>query len=72
MDILVDWVCEFKYIVCMGCIYGIYVELIIFGLKLVCWYLEMKWNQECFEYVVKGVEVGKIFGVVGIFVEVDL
>lgn len=56
----------------MGWIYGVYVELIIFGLKIVWWYFEINWDIECFEYVVVGVEVGKISGVVGIFVNILL
>lgn len=62
---------EYKYIVIMGCIYGVYVEFIIFGLKFVLWYEEMKCNLECFNFVVDGVEFGKIFGVVGMYVNID-
>lgn len=72
MEIVGVKVKEYKYMVMMGRMYGVYVELIIFGLKLVLWYFEMKCNIECFEYVVKGVEVGKISGVVGIFVNILL
>lgn len=72
IEIIGEKVKEYKYIVMMGWIYGVYVELIIFGLKFVIWYLEMKWNIEWFEYVVKGVEVGKILGVVGMFVNILL
>lgn len=72
INIIVDKVKEYKFIIMMGCIYGVYVEFIIFGLKLVIWYSEMKCNIECFEYAAVGVEVGKIFGVVGNFVNILL
>lgn len=49
VDIIKEKVKEYKYIVMMGCIYGVYVEFIIFGLKFVFWYEEMKWNFECFK-----------------------
>lgn len=54
----------------MGCIYGVYVEFIIFGVKMVFWYIEMKCNFKCFKEVCKEIEVGKMSGVVGIFVNI--
>lgn len=72
VDIIKEKVKEYKYMVMMGCIYGVYVELMIFGLKFVLWYEEMKCNFECFKQVKEGIEVGKFFGVVGIYVNIDL
>lgn len=57
--------------VMMGCMYGVYVELMIFGLKMGLWYEEMKCNLECLKCVVVEVEFGKMLGVVGMFVNID-
>lgn len=62
---------EYKDIVCIGCSYGIYVELIMMGLIFVCFYVEMDCNCICLVVVCEEVVIGVIFGVVGIFVNID-
>lgn len=63
---------EYKYIVCIGCLYGIYVELIMMGLKFVCFYVEFVCNWVCFVVVCDEIFICVIFGVIGMFVNVDL
>lgn len=70
--VLKKCVLEYKNIVCVGCSYGIYVELIIMGLIFVCFYVEMDCNKVCLIVVCEEVVIGVIFGVVGIFVNIDL
>ncbi len=59
---------EFKATPCIGRTHGIHADITSFGLKWALWYDELKRNYERFLLAAAQVEVGKISGAVGNFV----
>lgn len=61
-DVLVDVLCElvwvYKGIEMIGCFYVIYGELIIFGFKVVGWFVEIECNWLCLKCFEQDVVVG--------------
>lgn len=62
------FVMEYKYIVCIGRIYGQYVVFIIYGMKFVIWLDEVQRYIDRINQFKERVFVGQMSGVVGIMV----
>ena len=63
---------EHKYTYQIGRTHGIHAEITTFGYKMLLWYEEISRNIERFDSACKGVEVGKISGAVGNFINIPL
>ncbi len=68
LEVLKQRSLEFKSTPCIGRTHGIHADVTSFGLKWALWYDELKRNYERFLIAAKQVEVGKISGAVGNFV----
>lgn len=61
---------NYKYTLMMGRTHGVHAEPTTFGVKMALWYTEMKRNLKRFKEVRKEIEVGKMSGAVGTFVNI--
>lgn len=68
LNILKSKAIEHKFTPIMGRTHGVHAEITSLGLKFLLWYDEMKRNLIRFKLVTKEIEVGKISGAVGNFV----
>ncbi len=67
LNLLKEKSIEYKDIPVVGRTHGIHAEPMVFGLKFLLWYEEMRRNLERFNNASKDVECGKISGPVGTF-----
>ncbi|MCL4478334.1 MAG: adenylosuccinate lyase [Deltaproteobacteria bacterium] len=62
---------KYRSLPMIGRTHGIHAEPIVFGLKFVSWYEEMKRNRIRFERAIENVRYGKIKGAVGTYGNLD-
>ncbi len=71
LTVLKEKAYKYRSLPMIGRTHGIHAEPIVFGLKFVSWYEEMKRNRVRFERAMENVRYGKIKGAVGTYGNLD-
>ncbi len=71
LEVLREKALLYKGVPIIGRTHGVHAEPTSLGLKILCWYSEMKRAMDRFEHVSREIEYGKISGAVGNFAHLD-